>query len=80
MSLLVSSCLSVWSGYVHLLFCTKSFDSKFQVPSTKQANLSLQYMYLTACERSESHHGGVRTTAEWRGIKSVTTIPDIRLP
>jgi hypothetical protein len=32
MSLLVSSCLSVWSGYVHLLFCPKSFDSKFQVP------------------------------------------------
>jgi hypothetical protein len=37
MSLLVSSCLSVWSGYVHLLFCTKSLDSKFrfQVPSSR---------------------------------------------
>jgi hypothetical protein len=36
MSPLVSSCLSVWSGYVHLLFCysTKSLipSSKFQVP------------------------------------------------
>jgi hypothetical protein len=30
MSLLVSSCLSVWSGYVHLLFCTKSL-----IPSSK---------------------------------------------
>jgi hypothetical protein len=28
-SLLVSSCLSVWSGNVHLLLCIKSFDSKF---------------------------------------------------
>jgi hypothetical protein len=31
MGLLVSSCLSARSGYVHLLFCTKSLDSKFHV-------------------------------------------------
>jgi hypothetical protein len=32
MSLLVSSCLSTWSGYVHLLFCLQvPMDSLFQV-------------------------------------------------
>ena len=36
-SLHVSSCLSVWSRYVHLLFCTKSLipSSKFQVPVSR---------------------------------------------
>jgi hypothetical protein len=36
MSLLESSCWSVWSGYVHLLFCTKSLipSYKFQVRFT----------------------------------------------
>jgi hypothetical protein len=52
-SLLVSSCLSVWSGYVHLLFCTKSFDSKFQVPMFRRG----------ACWPLGLTHVGI----EWRG-------------
>ena len=65
MSLLVGSCLSVWSGYVHLLFCTQSLipSSKFQVTFGNGKPGYIRPYYVTARKRASD---GGKTRVPYR--------------